>query len=185
MDRLLTKRELDDAGDWVDDPELSAQLETIAPYIGYITIFFNSLEDLIGDFIRECILRDPSQDERLDVFLSDMQFAGKCTALMHLYGQVIEMSPPGKVSQTDLNALEKTLLDCAKRRNEYAHAHWIDLRNEAYVRVKATSKKRGVFYKLKKFDIAQMDDDVAFMRAAVNRLEEFHERVMNIAYGRE
>lgn len=185
MDKLLSKREADDAGDWVDDPELGDYLEKIAPYIGYVIIFFKSLEDLLAMFIRECILRDPIQDERLDVFLADMLFAGKCTALMHLYGQVISTTPAGKVTMDDLNALERTLVDCAKRRNEYAHAHWSDLRKDAYVRVKAQSKKLGLFFKYKKFDLAQMEADVEFIRASTLELEAFHEQAMDQMYGRQ
>ena len=183
-EKLLSKRQADDALDWVDDPELGEYLEEIAPFIGYVIIFFNSLEDVTAGFIRECILRDPDQDERLDVFLADMLFAGKCTALMHLYGQIVETTLPGEVTHDDVNALEKTLLECAKRRNEYAHADWIGLREEAYVRVKSQSKKRGLFYKYRKFDVAQMEADVDFIRTSRDELEAFHERIMDQAYGR-
>lgn len=95
-----------------------------------------------------------------------MLFAGKCTALMHLYGQVVETTEPGKVTHNDVNAIERTLIACAKRRNEYAHAYWIGLREEAYVRVKSQSKKRGLFFKYRKFDVARMEGDVAFSFAS-------------------
>lgn len=101
--------------------ELEAYLEHIAPYIGWITIYFNSLEDHISDFIRMAVLRDPLQDERLDVFLSGMMFAGKAQALIDLYGQMISS---GAVQKTDkeLKDLQELLRECARRRNEYAHA---------------------------------------------------------------
>ncbi|PTT84667.1 hypothetical protein DBR42_14885 [Pelomonas sp. HMWF004] len=139
---------------------------------------------MTADFIRECILRDPDQDERLDVFLADMLFAAKCTALMHLYGQVVETTPPGKVTHDNVNALERTLVECAKLRNEYAHADWIGLRQESFVRVKSLSKKRGLFHKYRKFDLARMEADVDFIRQSRDELQAFHERIMDQAYGR-
>ena len=60
------------------DEELLSYLEELAPQIGWIIIYFNSLEDLVTQFIREAMLHDPYQDERMDVFLSEMLFATKC-----------------------------------------------------------------------------------------------------------
>lgn len=184
-ERIFQRHETDDELEYVEsEEELAEYLETIAPYIGWIVIYFNSLEDSLTDYIREAILRDPFQDERLDVFLSEMLFAGKCKALMHLYGQTIE-SGAVKYTQKDLSDLEKLLLDCAKRRNEYAHADWIGLKKESYVRVKMQSKKRGVFHRYRKFEIPQMEEDVEFISNARHVLDEFNERITDQIWGRE
>jgi hypothetical protein len=184
-ERILRRYESDDELEYLEsEEEFEEYLETIAPYIGWIVIYFNSLEEHLADFIREAILRDPFQDERLDVFLSEMQFAAKCKALIHLYGQMIESSA-GKCTQEELNELEKMLLECAKRRNEYAHADWIDLRKESYVRVKSQSKKRGVFHRYRKFEIPLMEVDVEFINNARHVLCEFNDRITDQIYGRE
>jgi hypothetical protein len=185
QERSLTTREAEDAWESVDsDDELRSYLDEIAPFIGWIIIYFNSLEDMIADCLREAFLRDPIQDERLDVFLSDMLFAGKCKALMHSYGQMIS-SCSIKYTHDDLNELEKLLLECAKRRNEYAHADWIGMKQEAYVRVKSQSKKLGILHRYKKFEPAQMEADIQYIYAARDALEVFNERIHDQLQGRE
>lgn len=182
---VLRSQEADDLFEDIDtEEELAEYLEGIAPYIGWVIIYFNSLEDGVSGYIREAILRDPSQDERLDVFLAEMLFAGKCRALMHLYGQMIEDGDI-KYTHDDLNELESLLLECARRRNEYAHADWIGLKQQSYVRVKSQSKKRGLFHRYKKFEIEQMEGDVAFIANARHVLDEFNENISDQIFGRE
>lgn len=184
-ERVLRSQEAEDEFEFIDtEEELAEYLGGIAPYIGWVIIYFNSLEDGISDFIREAILRDPGQDERLDVFLAEMLFAGKCRALMHLYGQMIEDADV-KYTHTDLNELESLLLECARRRNEYAHADWIGLKQQNYVRVKSQSKKRGLFHRYKKFEIEQMESDVAFISNARHVLEEFNQNIYDQLFKRE
>jgi hypothetical protein len=117
QDREFSKREAEDELEWIaSGEELEAYLEHIAPYIGWITIYFNSLEDHISDFIRMAVLRDPFQDERLDVFLSGMMFAGKAQALIDLYGQMIASAAVQKTDK-ELKELQKLLQECAQRRS--------------------------------------------------------------------
>lgn len=184
-ERSLTGSQADDELEYIEsEEELDAYLEMIVPYIGWIIVYFNSLEDHVSDFIREAILRDPFQDERVDVFLSEMLFAGKCRALIHLYGQLIE-SRSVKYTQGDLNELEKILLECSRRRNEYAHADWIGVRKESYVRVKSQSKKRGVFHRYKKFEIQRLENDVAYISNARHLLNEFNDKIHDQLWGRD
>ena len=185
QERSLTTREAEDTLETVDsEDDLRAYLEEIAPFIGWIIIYFNSLEDTIAACLREALLRDPIQDERLDVFLSDMLFAGKCKALMHSYGQMIS-SCDIKYTHDDLNELEKLLLECAKRRNEYAHADWIGMKQDVYVRVKSQSKKLGILHRYKKFEPAQMEADIQYIHAARDELEIFNGRIHDQLWGRE
>ena len=71
------------------DKELSDYLSKIAEDIGWIVIYFNSLKYVIAQFLREMVLRDPYQDERLDVFLAEMGYQAKARALIHWYGKVV------------------------------------------------------------------------------------------------
>jgi hypothetical protein len=184
-ERVFRRYESDDELEYLEsEEEFEEYLDAIAPYIGWVVIYFNSLEEHLADFIREAVLRDPIQDERLDVFLSEMQFAAKCRALIHLYGQMIE-SCAVKYTQQDLTELEKMLLECAKRRNEYAHADWIDLRKDSYVRVKSQSKKLGVFHRYRKFEIPLMEVDVEFINNARHVLCEFHDKITAQVMDRE
>jgi len=183
MSERIFSRNADYELDYVSEEELDRYLEEIVPGIGWVVVYFNSLEDHVSDFIREAILRDPLQDERLDVFLAEMMFAGKCRALIHLYGQMIE----GKAVQfthADLNALEAMLFECATRRSEYAHADWIGVRTEGYVRVKAQSKKTGVFHRYKKFDLARIKEDAEYISAARFKLVEFNDTIYEQLWGR-
>ena len=184
-DRTFTGCEADSELEYIEgEDELDCYLEAIVPYIGWVVVYFNSLEDHISDFIREAILRDPLQDERLDVFLSEMMFAGKCRALMHLYGQIIE-SGAVKYTQEDLCRLEKVLLECARRRNEYAHGDWIGVRREGYVCVKSQSKRQGVIHRYKKFEVTRLEEDVAFISNARHLLTEFNDNLQDQLWGRE
>jgi hypothetical protein len=184
-DRLLSARQAEEELEPLDsDQELPGYLYKLAPYIGWIIIYFNSLEDIVCLCIREAILRDPHQDERVDVFLAEMLFAAKCHALMHLYGQLIETGEV-KFTHQDLTRLEETLLECARRRNEYAHADWIGLMKESYVKVKSQSKKRGVVHRYRKFDVAKVEADVDFISAARAALDEFNEAITDQLWGRD
>lgn len=169
--------------EYVSEEELDRYLEEIVPGIGWVIVYFNSLEDHVSDFIRQAILRDFLQDDRLDVFLSEMMFAGKCRALIHLYGQMIE-SKAVSYTHEHLNALETMLLECSSRRNEYAHADWIGVREEGYVRVKAQSKKTGVFHRYKKFDLECIKEDAEFISSARFKLFEFNEKIHEQLWGR-
>jgi hypothetical protein len=176
-ERTYSRNQAEDELEYVSDDELDAYLEVIVPYIGWIIVHFNSLEDHIAAFIRQAVLRDPIQDERLDVFLSEMMFAPKCRALLHLYGQIIEAKAV-KYTHEDLNELEAMLLECSKRRNEYAHADWIGVKRESYVLVKAQSKKTGVFHRYKKFDVPRLEQDVEFLREARFTLSDFNDAIL-------
>lgn len=183
-EHYLSPREAEEKFESTDsDEELLSYLEELAPQIGWIVIYFNSLEDLVTQFIREAMLHDPYQDERMDVFLSEMLFASKCRSLMHLYGQMIE-STAIKMTQADLNRLEENLLECAKRRNEYAHADWIGLKKGGVVRVKAQSKKRGIVHRYKKFEKSKVQEDVIFIDHARGELEDFNEQITDQLWGR-
>ncbi len=180
----LSAREAEEKFEDIDsDEELLSYLEALAPQIGWVVIYFNSLEDLVSQFIREAMLHDPYQDERMDIFLSEMLFAAKCRSLMHLYGHMIE-SAALKITQMDLNRLEEKLLECAKRRNEYTHADWIGLKKGGIVRVKAQSKKRGIIHRYKKFEASQVEGDINFIYDASREIEVFNEKITDQLWGR-
>ncbi len=173
-EHYFSRQEADDELEFASDEELDAYLSTIAPYVGWVVIYFNSLEDHIADFIRIAVLRDPFQDERLDVFLSGMMFAGKVQALVDLYGQLISYQPGGP-TDTELKELEKLLKECAKRRNDYAHADWFGVRKGGFVRVKSKSGRTGVVHRYRLFEQSKLDDDVAFIQQARHILSDFND----------
>lgn len=178
-DHTFSRRQAEDEFEYVDtDEELEDYLEEVAPLIGWVVVYFNSLEDHVGDFIRQMVLRDPYQDERLDVFLSDMMFAAKSRALLHLYGQVI-VDCSVSITLAELNELEKVLTECANRRNDYAHADWIGVRKEGYVRVKSQSKKTGIFHRYKRIDVTKLQEDVAYIREARYTLNAFDDAIQD------
>lgn len=177
-ERTLRRYESDEAIDCFEsEEEFENYLDSIAPYIGWVVIYFNSLEEHIADFLRMGMLRDPFQDERLDIFLSEMQYAAKCRALIHLYGQMIE-SYEVKCTQDELKKIEDMLVECAKRRNEYAHADWIGVRKENFVRVKTQSKKLGIFYRYRKLELSVVEADVEFINNARHVLCEFNDQFL-------
>lgn len=183
-DRQLSLREAEEELESLDShDDLYDYLEELAPQIGWVIIYFNSLEDIVSQCIREALLHDPYQDERMDVFLSEMLFAAECRSLMHLYGQVIE-SGSVKVTQEELIGLEVMLLECSKRRNEYAHADWVGLKMGGYVRVKSQSKRHGITHRYKQFDLARVQEDIDFISKARDQLDEFNERITAQLWGR-
>lgn len=160
----------------VDEIELVEYLYDLAPKIGRIIIYFNSLEDAVTDFIREAILRDPIQDERMDVFLAGMMFSAKVRALLDLYGQMIE-SGGLTTTHEELSKIDAMLVECANRRNEYAHADWIGMKHGGYVRVKSQSKRSGISHRYKRYDLTQIQADIDFIKEAPVKLYEFNERM--------
>jgi hypothetical protein len=183
-DRILTSHQVNYELEYIENEDaLTKYLKEIVPYIGWIIVYFNSLEEHISDFIREAILRDPFHDTRLDVLLSEMSFLGKCKGLIHLYGQLIEDSSI-EYKQKDLNELEKMLNECMMRRNEYAHANWLGVTKENYVRVKSKSKKQGVFHLFKNLDIVKAKEDIEFINNSRFILNEFNDQIMEQFYTR-
>jgi len=171
----LTLREADEL-DTMDEGELSDNLPDLASEIGWIIIYFNSLEDDISSFIREAILRDAIQDERMDVFLAGMMFSAKARGLLDLYGQMIE-SGGLAVTLEDLRKVDVLITECATLRNEYAHAHWIGMKVGGYVRVKSQSKRSGISNRYKRYDLARVQADANFINEARDTLFEFNERM--------
>ncbi|WP_426343353.1 hypothetical protein ACN9MU_20165 [Pseudoduganella sp. R-32] len=183
MDKEILNADFDTHPETVDtEEELSNYLSEIAEEIGWIVIYFNSLEDQIAQCLREMMLRDAYQDERLDVFLAEMGYQVKARALVHLYGQAIAFGA-SRLPTQDLIDLEKALTEAAAIRNGYAHADWIGLRTEAYIKVKTRSTRNGVMHRYKRIDpeVAQMDVD--FISSLRHRLEAVHELVLNQIYG--
>nr|WP_281721474.1 hypothetical protein [Nitrosomonas nitrosa] len=176
-ERSYSRHEVDDQLEWIEtDEELDAYLSKIAPYVGWVVIYFNSLEDHIADFLRMAILRDWFQDERLDVFLGSMMFAGKAQALVDLYGQLISYRPGGKTDE-ELKELSGLLEECAKRRNEYAHADWFGVRKGGFVRVKLKSGRTGISHRYRRFEQEKLEEDVDFLRQARHTLTEFNDAI--------
>lgn len=175
--RHLTLRQAEELESMVDD-DLKDYLHELASEIGWIIIYFNSLEDEVSGFIREAILRDALQDERMDVFLAGMLFSAKARALLDLYGQMIGYGSL-TVTHVDLRNVDVLLTECATRRNEYAHADWIGTKAGGYVRVKSQSKRTGISHRYKRYDLARVQADADFIDAARDSLHEFNERVWN------
>lgn len=171
----LTVRQADEL-DALDEDELADYLSDLAPEIGWIIIYFNSLEDQISYFIREAILRDATQDERMDVFLAGMLFSAKARALLDLYGQMIE-SGGLVVTREEIGDIDKMLTECATRRNEYAHANWTGMKSGGYVRVKSQSGRTGISHRYKRYDLARVMADVEFISEATGELYAFNERL--------
>ncbi len=183
MNKEILQSDYDGHPEYISsEKDLEKYLSGIAEEIGWIVICFNSLEDAIGRFLREMMLRDPYQDERLDVFLAEMGYASKARALVHLYGQAIEhgaaLLPEGEVVE-----LEKDLNLAATIRNGYAHADWLGLRADAYIKVKTRSSKHGIINRYKRIDLEIARADVSYIASVSRRLDAVHELVLDTVSG--
>ena len=184
MNKEIMHSDYDRHPETVDsEEELGIYLSGIAPEIGWIIIQFNSLEDLISGLSREMMLRDPYQDERLDIFLAEMGYAAKARALIHLYGQAVTHGLAGLPAK-ELMELEKDLTLAATLRNGYAHADWIGLRADAYVRVKTRSSRNGILHRYKRIDVETARADVSYIISLRDRLEAVHQLVLDTIYRR-
>lgn len=183
MNKEIPHSDYDAHPETVNDDELNTYLAGIAEEIGWVVICFNSLEDSIGNFLREMMLDDPYQDERLDVFLAEMGYMAKARALIHLYGQAVAHGaahlPEGEVVE-----LDKDLSLAATIRNGYAHADWSNLRTDAYIKVKTRSSRSGILHRYKRIDKATADADIAYIVSVGNRLVSVHELVQDSIYRR-
>ncbi|MGI4718733.1 MAG: RuvA C-terminal domain-containing protein [Janthinobacterium lividum] len=165
------------------EKELDDYLSGIAEEIGWIVICFNSLEDSIGGFLREMMLRDPYQDERLDVFLAEMGYMAKARALVHLYGQAVAYGA-ARLPEGEVVELEKDLNLAATIRNGYAHADWFGLRADAYIKVKTRSSRSGIIHRYKRIDLGTAKADVRYIVSVRDRLDAVHELVLDTLYDR-
>lgn len=166
----------------LEEEELRNYLEEISSYIGWIIIYFNSLEDLVSFAIADLMTHDPYQDERIHVFLAEMQYSQKCRTLMNLYGQTIDCCNGNIPSRDELLEIEKSLFECGKRRNEYAHADWVGSRESKFVSVKTKVKKQGIFETYKKFDVERIQADIDFIYMVRDKVEEFHAVLLEQLY---
>lgn len=183
MNKEVSHSDYDAHPETVDDDELNAYLGGIAEEIGWVIICFNSLEDSIGNFLREMMLRDPDQDERLDVFLSEMGYMAKARALMHLYGQAVAHGA-AHLPKDEVVELEKDLSLAATIRNGYAHANWSGLRADAYIKVKTRSSRSGILHRYKRIDKQIAESDITYIVSVGNRLVSVHELVQDSIYRR-
>lgn len=184
MNKEIFHSDYDNHPDTVDsEKELDEYLSGIAEEIGWIVIFFNSLEDSIGGFLRGMMLHDPYQDERLDVFLAEMGYAAKARALVHLYGHAIAHGA-ARLPEDEVIELEKDLNLAATIRNGYAHADWIGLRADAYIKVKTRSSKNGIIHRYKRIDLETARADIRYIVSVRDRLDAVHELVLDTIYGR-
>ncbi len=167
----------DDFEDWAE------VLADISYYVGSIIIEFNSLEAAIEYFIAEQLTHAGDQDDRTYVFLAEMMYQGKAKALINLYGQIIEDAEI-KITQEDLSTLQERLEDCARIRNEYAHANWHGINEKRYVCVKTQANKKGIFQKYRIFDETQMQADLEYVIKTQFVLGEFHENIFEQFYKR-
>ena len=169
--------------EYENDDELIDKLEEITYFIGSVIIEFNALESTIEYLIAEMLMRSGDQDDRIYVFLSEMMFQGKANALTSLYGQFIEECDV-KYTHDDLKVLDKRLTECARIRNEYAHAHWQEIKPSGFVRVKTRSSRKGVMQKYRLFDIEQMKADMYYIMETPSIVGTFDENLMDQLYGR-
>jgi hypothetical protein len=52
------------------------------------------------------------------------------------------------------------------------------------VKVKSQSQKRGIVHRYKRFNAADVEEDVAFIDATRDAVYEFHERLLDQLHGR-
>ena len=184
MDERLIKKhhEFDSFEHFESEEEWDDYLELIAPHIGMIIIDFNQLEEMVVQCIRDLVLRDPDEDYRLDAFFAEMQFSAIRRVLIGLYGQAIDGGNLRLVSVDEIKILDETLIECAKRRNEYAHANWVGIKKEGFVRVKVRSDRNGLYHRYKKFDIGSMIEDRFFIQEAFQKIDDIHDRVIRESY---
>jgi hypothetical protein len=184
MDKFVLQSDYDAHPETVEtEKQLSNYLTKIAKHIGWIVIYFNSLEDVLAQSLREMMLTDPYQDERLDVFLAEMGYRAKANALIHLYGQAIAHGVP-RLAADELKILETALSRAAAIRNGYAHADWIGVRTGAYIKVKTNSSKNGIVHRYKKIDVNTANLDLDFIVSLRDRLEAVHELIQDQIYDR-
>jgi hypothetical protein len=129
------------------------------------------------------MLRDPYQDERLDVFLAEMGYQAKARALIHLYGQTIAHCA-FRLPFDEMVILETALTRAATIRNGYAHADWIGVRTGAYIKVKTKSSKSGIVHRYKQIDVNTANRDVDFIVSLRDRLEAVHALIQDQIYNR-
>lgn len=176
----LHRREPHPDIEYLDEPDdLHSLLEHTAPHIGRIIIEFNSLEDSIAFCIKELVSESESRDDQVFVFLAEMKYSAKVTALVNLYGQYNEQLSLNLSSL--LADIEQRLRDAANIRNQYAHASWSDFSKSKFVRTRAKATKSGVFYTYRQFNDSQMESDLMKIRNAHAALEfidyDFHEKI--------
>ncbi|WP_130538072.1 hypothetical protein [Thiomicrorhabdus indica] len=160
--------------EFLEEGELREYLEEVSSHIGWIIIFFNSLENIVSFAIADLMTHDPYQDDRIQVFLAEMQYSQKCRTLINLYGQALECCS-GVPLREELIENEKLLFECAKRRNGYAHADWIGSKENKLVSVKTKASKKGIFETYKKVDIETVKNDIDFIYKVRDKIENFHE----------
>ena len=110
----------------------------------------------------------------VSVFLADMPYSKKVTALTKLYGQSIDYAD--SQLQEELAELEQRLLEAGRRRNQYAHANWSDVGEDGFIQVKAKAKRSGVYHTYRKFDEKVMEADLDYITGSHDDLLYFQSK---------
>lgn len=165
-----------------NEEEFEKILDMVSIYIGRIVIEFNSLEESIEFCTKELVSSSETGDDQVYVFLAEMSFSSKVTALMNLYGQIIDFSKPNDLDEV-LADLDLKLRESARRRNQYVHGGWSGISNKNYVRVKTKAKKSGFFHIYRQFDETEIIADLEFIQDAHEMLEKFDSEINALLYG--
>lgn len=165
-----------------DEADLHKYLSKISSKIGWIVIRFNSIEDFLAQALRDLLLNDSVQDERLDIFLTEMGFKQKASALLTSYEQACH-NRTVHLPENELSKLRAVLDLAATIRNGYAHAAWSNGRENSYIKVNSVSKKQGLCHRYRRIDTQTADQDIEFLCSILMRLESVHELIVEQIHG--
>lgn len=159
--------------------DMDERSETVAKNIGYIVIHFNALDDLVSLVVSDLTFeRLGTQDERSAVFLSEMTFSQRAATLMKLYGLRVRFDEYRQYIDR-LNEIGRRLTESSRRRNQYAHADWLDSESMTWVKIRTRVSRRRdrVFHQYRSFSDCDMVEDLEYIKQTEQELDEFHEEV--------
>lgn len=162
-----------------DFNKFGASLNIFAAYIGWVIIYFNSLEDSITDEIKEQLSDRPTTDRLIFVLISKMGYSEKVDALSKILGMTISWlweKQDAKV-QAELSLLCKALHECATRRNRYAHGDWTGVSKHNFVKVKTKAKNNDIVHLYRNFSRRNMRNDINFILKTTSQLNRLSEKI--------
>lgn len=173
QDQIQTKFEELEQYDYVDGEHIEAVKDKYAPLIGQLLISFSGLEQCLNYEIAERI--SSSAHSEGYVIIEKLKIRNKIELFHSLYLSLLFYYQKSEKLKQRLTAIKKQLEDANNFRNLVAHANWISLTKDYFVRSKIMVDNEDGFVKFKKVKMTPtlINRNINKIEALVNRIETF------------
>ena len=148
-----------------------------APLIGFVVVYFNTLEEDLTSFI--CNLISDRADAKGLIFTYKMSYSAKVD-LLNRYISIMTKYSDQEISHHE--EIFKKLNECGQLRNKVIHADWetSDLEGFTFVKIKINSN--GILQEYVQFSVESLQEIIKLIISTTDLLYEYKEAYFTNLY---